>query len=187
MPGICSACETAAHAQQGAAGRFVLQGQHAQQALRLVLGKPVCQAVQERVYLEAADPVDGSIAAAQRDGKKHDSFPSARQGNQPGKKIPLPQGRVISCRLKKFTVERKTPDVEFEVPVIVELDFMPLRKTGLPSDEEKLGIHGFGDSDMSDFQVDAGPGIPGAGKRAVDRRVQNDEAGAAVRLQEDVP
>ena len=120
----------------------------------------MCQAVQQGVYFEAANPVDGSIAAAQRDAEEHDLFPCARQGDQPGKKIPLPQGRVISCRLKKFTVERKTPDVEFEVPVIVELDFMPLRKTGLPSDEEKLGIHGFGDSDMSDFQVDAGPGIP---------------------------
>ena len=187
LPGICSACETAAHAQQGAAGRFVLQGQHAQQALRLVLGKPVRQAVQERVYLEAADPVDGSIAAAQRDGKKHDFFPSARQGNQPGKKISPGRIRVISRRLQKFPVERKLPDVELEIPVVVKLDFVPLREPGLAPDKEELGIHRFGDSDMTDFQIDAGAGIPGAGKRAVYRRVQNDEAGAAVRLQEDVP
>lgn len=88
LSGICSACETAAHAQQGAAGRFVLQGQHAQQALRLVLGKPVRQAVQERVYLEAADSVDGSIAAAQRDGKKHDFSQVPGRGISPERKYP---------------------------------------------------------------------------------------------------
>ena len=68
--------------------------------------------------------------------------------------------RVISRRLQKFPVERKLPDVELEIPVVVKLDFVPLREPGLAPDKEELGIHRFGDSDMADFQIDAGAGIP---------------------------